>query len=193
MTEPITRRATERTSGPTLALHQLRPIDPRTLRQVCGMWVTGVTVITTGSGPTSAGATVNSFTSVSLDPPLVLFCLHRGSRLLPVLEESGSFGVNFLAGQQEKLATAFARSETALLNLFEHHHSGDGVPVLSRALSFLACRVTERFEGGDHVIVVGEVLELGVPRHDREPLIFFGGALATLETQPFGAPQIWDL
>lgn len=83
------------------------------LRTVCGNFATGVTVITSGSGETAAGATVNSFTSVSLDPPLVLICLHENSRLLPVVQESGGFVVNFLTHQQEPVAWAFAGPQTA--------------------------------------------------------------------------------
>src|SRR5680860_715884 len=85
-----------------------RPIDDKLLRKVCGHFVTGVTVITCEADGIMTGTTVNSFASVSLDPPLVLFCLHRDSRLLDVLRQSGKFAVNFLAGRQERLAGAFA-------------------------------------------------------------------------------------
>jgi 3-hydroxy-9,10-secoandrosta-1,3,5(10)-triene-9,17-dione monooxygenase reductase component len=173
------------------AVHQAHPIEGRMLRSVCGLFVTGVTVITSESNDQVAGTTVNSFTSVSLDPPLVLFCLHRKSRLRPVVQESGMFVVNFLAGQQERLAWAFAGSGTERFQNVEHHRSAMGAPILGDALSFLVCRLVNEVDGGDHTILLGEVLELGVPRHDREPLIFFGGSLGTLQNEPVAHP-IWD-
>src|SRR5262245_39365806 len=91
-----------------LPSHQTFPVEARALRRVCGMFVTGVTVITTGTGGTAWGTTVNSFTSVSLDPPLVLFCIHRESRLMTELRESRKFAVNLLARRHERLAKAFA-------------------------------------------------------------------------------------
>ncbi|MBO0806752.1 MAG: flavin reductase [Actinobacteria bacterium] len=162
------------------------------LRNVCGLFVTGVTVITSGLDGRSDGTTVNSFTSVSLDPPLVLFCLHNQSRLRPMLAESGLFVVNFLAGRQERLARAFAGKQAAAFREVAHHHSVDGVPVLSDALAFLACAIVNEIEGGDHTIYVGEVREVGVPRHNAEPLIFFRGSLGALEHEPVTIPPIWD-
>jgi 3-hydroxy-9,10-secoandrosta-1,3,5(10)-triene-9,17-dione monooxygenase reductase component len=167
-------------------------IDGRMLRNVCGLFVTGVTVITTGVGGRSDGTTVNSFTSVSLDPPLVLFCLHRQSRLCPVIQESGLFVVNFLAGRQERLAMAFAGKETAAFHEVAHHRSAAGVPILSDALAFLACELVNEFEGGDHTIFLGKVCEVGVPRHNQEPLIFFRGSLGALEHEPVAVPPIWE-
>lgn len=169
-----------------------RQIDGRMLRNVCGLFVTGVTVITTGLDGQPDGTTVNSFTSVSLDPPLVLFCLHNQARLGPVIEESGLFVVNFLAGRQEPLARAFAAKQTATFTEVVHHRSAGGVPVLSDALAFLACKLVNQFEGGDHTIFLGEVLEVGVPRHNAEPLIFFRGSLGALEHEPAAVPPIWE-
>ncbi|WP_306335298.1 flavin reductase family protein [Streptomyces sp. KL118A] len=171
---------------------QAGPIDAKTLRTVCGLFVTGVTVITSGSGPRAAGTTVNSFTSVSLDPPLVLFCLHQASRLRPLVEESGAYTVNFLAGRQEPLAWAFAGKHTATLQDVEHRYSGVGVPVLSQAMAFVSCRLVNAFEGGDHTIFVGEVAELGVARADTEPLIFFRGSMGALEDEPRGPHPMFD-
>jgi 3-hydroxy-9,10-secoandrosta-1,3,5(10)-triene-9,17-dione monooxygenase reductase component len=175
-----------------LDLHQAHPVDGKTLRQVCGMFVTGVTVITAGADGQAMGTTVNSFTSVSLDPPLVLFCLHRGSRLAPSVRDGAVFVVNFLAGRQEQVAWAFAGSRTASLGDVGYRRSATGAPVLSDALSFLVCRVVDEFDGGDHAIFLGEVMELGVPRHRREPLIFFGGAMGTLEQEPSSTYPAWE-
>jgi flavin reductase (DIM6/NTAB) family NADH-FMN oxidoreductase RutF len=164
-------------------LDQAHPIDGRALRSICGLFVTGVTVITSGVDSEAAGTTVNSFTSVSLDPPLVLFCLHRNSRLNTVVQESQAFVVNFLAAHQKTLAWAFAGKTSEHLHGAAHHPSAAGAPILSDALAFLACRLVNEFDGGDHIIYVGHVLELGAPRRHREPLVFFRGLLGALEDQ----------
>lgn len=161
--------------------HQSQPIDPRNLRRVCGLFVTGVTVITTGTTDRAEGTTVNSFTSVSLEPPLVLFCLHRRSRLRLPLERSGGFTVNFLSGRQAELAQAFAGPQPDGFREVPHHAGSTGLPVLSEALAFLTCSTVDVHAGGDHEIIVGEVVELGVPRQGTDPLIFFSGELGVLD------------
>ncbi|WP_433887698.1 flavin reductase family protein [Streptomyces sp. CA-111067] len=168
------------------------PVDGRTLRDVCGMFVTGVTVITSGEDGDAEGTTVNSFTSVSLDPPLVLFCLHKESRLRAVVDASRKFVVNFLQGQQEGLARAFAGKGTAEIRDVATHPSVTGVPVLSDALAFLSCRLVDEFDGGDHTVFIGEVVELGVPRQHQEPLVFFRGWLGALDEELRGVPSIVD-
>lgn len=167
------------------------PVDPRALRNVCGLFVTGVTVITSGVAGQAAGTTVNSFTSVSLEPPLVLFCLHRQARLRPAIEESGMFAVNFLTWRQEKLAWAFARRPPSSADDITYHRSAAGVPILNESLAFLACTLVNEFDGGDHAIYLGEVTELGVHRH-QDPLIFFRGSLSALEGAPHADYPIWD-
>lgn len=160
---------------------QLGPVDGRALRTVCGHFATGVTVITSGSGQSAAGATVNSFTSVSLDPALVLICLHDNSRLLPVVQESGGFVVNFLTQRQEPVAWAFAGRRTARIEEVPHHHgSVHGLPVLSEAMAHLECRLAAEYDGGDHTILLGEVVGLGAPTEQEDPLIFFQGAMREL-------------
>jgi flavin reductase (DIM6/NTAB) family NADH-FMN oxidoreductase RutF len=172
--------------------NQVQPVDARALRRVCGMFVTGVTVITTGVGDAAAGATVNSFTSVSLDPPLVLFCIHRDSRIRADLRTSGRFAVNLLARRHERVARAFAGKQTANFDHVGYHHSAGGVPVLSEALAYLACDIVDEFPGGDHTIVVGRVVELGVPAQRQEPLIFFEGSFGALEEELRAVYSIWD-
>lgn len=172
-------------------IHQRQPIEAATLRRVCGLFVTGVAVITSGDGEQTTGTTVNSFTSVSLDPPLVLFCLHVQSRLRPVLQETGTFGVNFLAGRQEQVAWNFAGRKGPGTTEVRYRRCAEGVPVLDPALAFLACRIVNEYPGGDHVIVVGEVIEAGIPRR-QEPLIFFEGTFGVLEHYFPVMYPIWD-
>ena len=176
---------------PAEMTHHVSPIEPAALRRVCGLFVTGVTVVTTGTGGRTTGTTVNSFTSVSLEPPLVLFCLHRDSRLHEVLHESGTFAVNFLGGRQEAVARAFAGRRTADMREVAHHRGRQGIPVLSDALAFVTCRIVDRFAGGDHTIILGEVLELGMPRR-QEPLIFYAGAFGALAEEHRAGHPIWD-
>ncbi|MEU0671728.1 flavin reductase family protein [Streptomyces sp. NPDC006172] len=161
---------------------ETRPVEPTSLRRVCGLFTTGVTVITTGPDGDADGTTVNSFTSVSLDPPLVLFCLHRQSRLHTLLEQSGGFTVNFLSGRQQSLARYFAGRRPSAFDGVPHHFTEDGLPVLSEALAYLTCTTIDMHTAGDHDIVIGEVVELGVPEHGQEPLIFFDGSLGPLQT-----------
>lgn len=169
--------------GPTLS----PSVDAKVLREVCGHFATGVTVITAGAGPDASGTTVNSFTSVSLDPPMVLFCLHRESRLHPVIHESGTFAVNFLARPQEQLARAFAGRRTAVLGDIDHHLSTTGLPVLGGALAYLGCRVVEETAGGDHRIILGLVEDTAVLDDAPEPLIFFRGLMGALAREAAGA------
>jgi flavin reductase (DIM6/NTAB) family NADH-FMN oxidoreductase RutF len=169
-----------------------RPVvDGALLRKVCGQFATGVTVVTCGAGADMAGATINSFTSVSLDPPLVLFCLHKESRLRSAIQRCNRFAVNFLSRPQERLAWAFAGKKTAVLDNVPHHGSASGLPVLSGALAFLDCKVVGELEGGDHCVLLGEVEEAAVLGHARQPLIFFRGLMGALVDEP-GMQPIFD-
>jgi flavin reductase (DIM6/NTAB) family NADH-FMN oxidoreductase RutF len=160
-------------------------VDAKMLRSVCGHFVTGVTVVTSGRGEQASGTTVNSFTSVSLDPPLVVVCLHNDARLCSVVRESDAYVVNFLAAQQEPLAWAFAAKAKARASLQDvaHRPSATGVPVLDEALAFLSCRLVQTSEVGDHTIFVGEVVELGLPERRRQPLVFFRGEMSSLDAK----------
>ncbi|WP_225851227.1 flavin reductase [Streptomyces sp. HPF1205] len=157
------------------------PVDGRGLRQTSGRFATGVCVITTGTGDAAAGTTVNSFTSVSLDPPLVLFCLHRDSRLGPVLRRSGGFVVNFLTNRQQGLAWTFASRGSARLEDVPHRRTREDLPVLEGVLGHLVCRLVTEYEGGDHVIVLGEVVEHSAAASEEQPLIFYRGVMHILE------------
>jgi len=148
------------------------------LRAVAGSFATGVTVVTAAGPDGPAGLTTNAFTSLSLDPALVLVCFDNASRTLPVVRAAGSFGVNVLRAGQEEVAAAFASKArhdekfTAATHTLVH-----GVPVLDDALAWIACDVRELLPGGDHTIGVGEVVGL---HHDPdgEPLVFFRGRYA---------------
>ncbi|MFJ8636318.1 flavin reductase family protein [Streptomyces sp. NPDC093568] len=147
-------------------------VDPQALRSVCANWATGVTVITSGSTERTTGLTVNSFTSVSLDPALILVCIHNDSGELPVLRRTGAFAVNILAADQEELCRSFASRHTRHTAKADTRPGISGVPVLSDALAYLECRIEREVDAGDHVIVIGEVIDLAVQREEG-PLTFF--------------------
>jgi flavin reductase (DIM6/NTAB) family NADH-FMN oxidoreductase RutF len=147
-------------------------VDPRAFRSVCGNFATGVAVVTSGTTESVSGLTVNSFTSVSLDPPLILVCIQNDSSELPALQRSGAFAVNILAADQEDLCRAYASWRTRHLVDAEVHCGVTGVPILSAALAYLECRIEREVDGGDHEIVIGEVVALDVQRDDG-PLTYF--------------------
>jgi flavin reductase (DIM6/NTAB) family NADH-FMN oxidoreductase RutF/pimeloyl-ACP methyl ester carboxylesterase len=149
--------------------------DVRTLRDALGCFATGVTIVTAldGSG-NPVGLTANSFTSVSLDPPLLLVCLARTSNSLPALQQSDSFAVNVLHIGQQPTSTLFARKDQERFNLTPCECWETGVPIIKGSLSSFECRRHDMHDGGDHLILVGRVLRVRFePR--RDPLLYFRG------------------
>lgn len=141
---------------------------------------TGVTIVTATGPHGPAGATANAVSSLSLDPPLMLACLDRGSRTLGVVREAGRFGISVLAADQAELARGFASKASHAEKFREAEFSDSrGVPILAGAVAWVACSLRAVHDGGDHEIAVGDVLELGAPGGD--PLIFFAGAYRALD------------
>jgi flavin reductase (DIM6/NTAB) family NADH-FMN oxidoreductase RutF len=150
-------------------------MDGLNLRRLMSHWTTGVAVVTSRSDDGPRGATTNALTSLSLDPPLVLVALDRGSNTLAAALASGRFCVNVLAGGQEEIARRFATKASGVEKLAGvPHELVDGVPVLGGALAWLACELEQDVPGGDHVILIGRPLEASVDRNAK-PLVFFGG------------------
>lgn len=153
--------------------------DPAHLRRTLGCFATGVAVITTVDGAgTPCGVTVNSFNSVSLDPPLILWSLARSSRSLPVFHIAKGFTVNILASDQAALCKLFASREEDRFSSIDWHKDGLGQPVLTGALATLSCHKWAVHDGGDHEIFIGQVIE--AEHHDRTPLGYCKGALGPL-------------
>jgi flavin reductase (DIM6/NTAB) family NADH-FMN oxidoreductase RutF len=151
----------------------------RAFRDVLGAFPTGVTVVTARGASGPAGLTTNAFTSLSLDPPLILVCFDNASRTLPVVRETGRFAVNVLRSGQEELATVFASKRVQAAKFDAACHSEQcGVPVLDDALAWLVCDLEELLPRGDHTIGVGAVTELAA--FEGEPLVFHRGAYWTL-------------
>jgi flavin reductase (DIM6/NTAB) family NADH-FMN oxidoreductase RutF len=133
-------------------------------RQVMGHFPTGVTIVTARSSEGLAGLTVNSFASVSLDPPLVLVCIDLKSHTLPFLRASGSFAVNFLTDKQENVSRCFATSSTKRNEYFcnmAYHEAATGSPIFDDILAFIDARIVAEYPGGDHAIFLGAVEAMG--------------------------------
>jgi 3-hydroxy-9,10-secoandrosta-1,3,5(10)-triene-9,17-dione monooxygenase reductase component len=157
--------------------------EPRRFRDTVGAFATGVTIVTARGPHGPAGLTTNAFSSVSLDPPLVLVCFDNGSRTLPVVREAGRFAVNVLRAGQEDLAATFASKALLGADKFAAvtHTEDHGVPVLDGALAWLACDVHQLVAAGDHTIGIGEVTAMDVDPAG-EPLVFAGGRYRALGT-----------
>lgn len=163
----------------------MAPIDTRELRHAFGTFATGVTVVTCRSEDgVPHGATVNAFTAVSLDPPLAQVTLTRTSRAARYLE-GAPFAINILSVEQMDVALHFAGK---VLDEEPEWTLDGNVPVLLKNAATLECRPWNIYDGGDHIIVVGEVISMEINR--REPLLFFGGKFRNIGTLVEGAP--WD-
>lgn len=155
-------------------------MDERAFRDTLGRFPTGVTVVTTVGERGPAGLTTNAFSSVSLDPPLVLVCFERRSRTLAVVRETRRFAVNVLGAGQEELARVFASKRVPAEKFDSVTHTVDhGVPVLDGAVAWLVCDLVALHPGGDHEIGVGQVTALGCDP-SAEPLVFTDGAYRPL-------------
>jgi flavin reductase (DIM6/NTAB) family NADH-FMN oxidoreductase RutF/DNA-binding MarR family transcriptional regulator len=142
-------------------------------RRALGHFSTGVTIITAEADGVRAGITANSFNSVSLDPPLVLWSVKKTSTSWPVFAASNSFAINVLASDQAQLASQFARSGTDKFKDVDWKPGATGAPLLARVTAQFECVRRVEYEGGDHLIVVGEVTHFA--RYERRPLVFTQG------------------
>jgi flavin reductase (DIM6/NTAB) family NADH-FMN oxidoreductase RutF len=167
-----------------------RSFSDRDFRDALGLFPTGIAVITSalnggqGNGSRSGylGATVSSFSSVSLDPPLILFSIGRQSKAFAAWQSVDAFAVNILSENQSALSTRFARALTDKWDGVNVCPGLGGVPLLSDALTWIECRAYAKYAGGDHLIIVGEVRSLGAgAAPGTRPLVFFGGKYRQLD------------
>lgn len=153
--------------------------DSRSLRKVLGCYATGVTVITARSRTNDhIGVTVNSFASVSLDPPLILFSLARTANVLPSFQQADDLVVNILSHGQQAVSNMFARPSTASWDEADHSYASNGCAVLIDSLAHLECRKCSEVEGGDHLIFLCEVVRFHL-REAADPLLFYRAAYGT--------------
>ncbi|HEX8770591.1 MAG TPA: flavin reductase family protein [Acidimicrobiales bacterium] len=148
--------------------------DTARYRQVLGHFATGVTVVTAAVGGEPAGLAVNSFTSVSLEPPLVAICVANMSATWSKIREAGWFCVNVLADDQEDVCRVFAGRGTHKFQGMGWKPAESGAPILNDVLAWVDCAVVAEHDGGDHVIVIGEVRDMAVVREGL-PLVFYRG------------------
>ena len=155
-------------------------------RRAVGAFATGVTVVTTDGEAGVYGMTANAFSSVSLDPPLVLVCVISGTTGAETIGRNGAFGVTVLGAHQEPISRFFASRERprgrAAFREVPHFAAVTGSPIIQRAAAYLDCRVAAAHDAGDHVIFIGEVLALGADP-EVPPLIFHHGRHALLSEQ----------
>jgi flavin reductase (DIM6/NTAB) family NADH-FMN oxidoreductase RutF len=165
-------------------------VDTSAFRDICGRFVTGVGVITSSGEDGPSGMTANAVASLSLEPPLMLVCFDRTARTLGAVRHSGRFGVHFLAHSQEELAASFASKQPEAEKFADVQWSErSGVPLLEGCLAGLACELRELLEGGDHLIGIGEVVDLW-SSDGGEPLVFFGGDYWSLAERAPAPPDV---
>ena len=153
----------------------------RRFRDVLGRFASGVTVVTAVSGGQPVGMTCQSFSSVSLDPPLVLFVPARTSRAWPLIQRAGRFCVNFLAADQADLSNTMAsRGVDKFAGIPWEPSPATGSPVLKGSLGHVDCTIHAVHEAGDHYVVIGRVVDLA-GASDDEPLLFFQGQYRTTD------------
>lgn len=156
--------------------------DPREFRNALGRFATGVCVITANpEGEKPFGMTVNSFASVSLEPPLVLWSLQKNSECAPAFEKATQFTVNILAADQQSVSNQYAKKGAHDLLEGSYRQGRSGCVVLKDVMTSFECDIDARHDGGDHIILVGRVLELNNHPAEREPLLFFSGKYRELK------------
>lgn len=164
-------------------MNAMTPIDAAQFRSAMGRTASGVTVVTTDGAAGRGGVTVSSLCSLSMEPPSVLFCLHKDSRVLPTLLENGVFAANILAHDQHRVADSFAglipeyREDRFAIAAWDALHTG--APLLKGALCRFDCKVASVFNFGTHHIIAGEVLAL--ESDEARPLVYSNRAYHHLQ------------
>lgn len=153
--------------------------DARHVRDVLGRFATGVTIVTSVSNGSPVGMTCQSFSSVSLTPPLVLFCPAKTSRAWPMMHRAGFFCVNLLADGQDELSDGMATKGDRKFDGVSWQPASTGAPLLEGVLGYVDCTIHAVHEAGDHYVVIGKVQDLDVGQA-KDPLLFFKGRYTRL-------------
>ena len=155
-------------------------MDPSQFRRACAQFATGIAIASAlDSDGFPHGMTINSFTSVSMDPPLVLICVDRTSNLLPIFERCGHYGLSFLGCHQQSLSTHFAGRGHDRFNGTPWIAGATGVPLIPEALAHLECRITQSAIAGDHAILIAEVISADI--QTGRPLLYFASGYRRME------------
>jgi flavin reductase (DIM6/NTAB) family NADH-FMN oxidoreductase RutF len=162
--------------------------DPREFRNALGCYATGVAIITARTeAETDVGVTVNSFSSLSLDPPLILFSVAKTANILATFQKAAHFAVNILSEDQRALSNMFAKPSSADFTKASYRRGSNGAALFNEALAHLECFNYQQVDGGDHVIFVGRVESMAVLA-PRNPLLFYRGAYGTYERNEVPPP-----
>jgi 3-hydroxy-9,10-secoandrosta-1,3,5(10)-triene-9,17-dione monooxygenase reductase component len=166
-------------------------VDEQAFRAVLGHFCTGITVVTSMDGDGPVGFACQSFSSLSLSPPLVLFCPGRTGSSWARIRRAGHFCVNVLAEDQREVSAVFGRPGTDRFAGLDWTPSPNGAPVLAGILTWVDCVIETVHEAGDHDVVIGRVTELG-PQAEGRPLLFYRGSYTVTETPEDTAPPRAD-
>lgn len=162
-------------------------IDADTYRRALGLWATGVTIVTAREGEEVHGMTVSDFAGVSLDPPLVMVCADKQAHTLGVIQRGGNMAINVLAQDQRALSDKFAskKDEWTRFEGLACETARSGAPLIPGAHLSLDCELAAQHEAGDHIIVIGRVLEARM--RETEPLLYYAGAYRELAPRGQGS------
>ncbi|HEU0124013.1 MAG TPA: flavin reductase family protein [Bryobacteraceae bacterium] len=159
------------------------PFDPARFRRACARFATGITVSTAlAADGTPHGFTANSFTSVSMEPPMVLICVDHRANVLRHFEHSSHFGVNILSASQEALSVRFAERGLDRFVGIDWQPGATGVPLLAGALARFECATRQTIAAGDHTIILGEVLH--ADWEEGDPLLYYASAYFLAQPRP---------
>jgi 3-hydroxy-9,10-secoandrosta-1,3,5(10)-triene-9,17-dione monooxygenase reductase component len=151
------------------------------MRTVGGHFATGVAIVTASDDGEPVGMACNSFSTVSLEPPLVLFCAAKSSTTWPRIQAAGKWAANVLGEDDEEVCRLFAQKGADRFAHMVFRPGASGAPLLDNALAFFDCVTDAEYDAGDHVIVVGRVLELGYASEGK-PLLFYRGGYGHFES-----------
>jgi flavin reductase (DIM6/NTAB) family NADH-FMN oxidoreductase RutF len=159
-------------------------MDPKEFRNTLGRFATGVTVVTADNSGLRRGMTANAFSSLSLDPPLVLVCVDHKASFLSAVQGARRFAINFLSEEQKSASDWFAGKGRDAEDQFADiafEVGENGAPLLSGSLANLECETHEELPGGDHLILVGRVTRIVAEEDARPPLLFYAGAYRKMD------------
>ncbi|MDX2137228.1 MAG: flavin reductase family protein [Chloroflexota bacterium] len=164
------------------------PVEPALMRETMRLWASGVSVVTSAHGNERSGLTVSAFNSLSLQPPMILICLHKDSQTIPLIEQSGVFAVSFLSSTQTHLSDRFAgrvplgEGEDRFTGV-ETFTAATGAPVIAEAIGWVDCKVASKHDGSTHWIYIGEVYATGQNPVNSDPLLYFNRAYRAMEKE----------
>jgi len=155
---------------------------PDLFRRACGQFATGIAVLSTCDAlGRPHGMTINSFTSLSLDPPLVMAAISKTSNLLLVFEQAGYFAINILGANQQDVSDRFARRMDDRFGVTQWTAGCCGAPLIEGTLATLECRTTDIIDAGDHRVLIGSVESICINESGERPLLYFRGRYAGIE------------